>query len=112
MWVKVKSTGDMIEINLDKDRPATFDSKESEIQWEKATAKNALKFKNKVESGEFIPAEIIKKIEQKVNRTPEEEEILIKQKQMATKMEKVITNLNFTYCRFQNISFTFLRYVG
>merc|ERR1711997_1372855 len=65
MWVQVKATGDMLEINMDKDRPVKFDSKDAEIQWEKATAKNALKFKQSVESGEFIPEEIKKKIEAK-----------------------------------------------
>ena len=48
MYVQVKATGDVIEINMDKDRPTVFTSRESEIQWEKQTAKNALKFKEKV----------------------------------------------------------------
>ena len=51
MWVCVKGTGDLIEINLEKDRPITFDSKESEIQWERASAINALKLKEKIDSG-------------------------------------------------------------
>jgi len=89
MWVHVKPTGDMLEINLDKDRPANFDSKEAEIQWEKATAKNALKFKQTVESGEFIPEEIRKKLEEKAVRTPKEEEILKKEKVLACRKEKV-----------------------
>jgi len=89
MWVHVKPTGDMLEINLDKDRPVKFDSKEAEIQWEKATAKNALKFKQTVESGEFIPEEIRKKLEQKTHRTPKEEEILKKEKVLACRKEKV-----------------------
>ncbi|XP_059093982.1 PC4 and SFRS1-interacting protein-like [Tigriopus californicus] len=89
MWVQVKATGDMIEINLDKDRPVTFESKEAEIQWEKVTAKNALKFKDKVESGQFIPDEIRKKLEQKLNRTPEEEEILRKERELSNKKEKI-----------------------
>lgn len=89
MWVQVKATGDMIEINLDKDRPVSFESKEAEIQWEKVTAKNALKFKDKVESGQFIPDEIRKKLEQKLNRTPEEEEILRKERELSNKKEKV-----------------------
>lgn len=89
MWVQVKGTGDMIEINLDKDRPSKFDSKEAEVQWERATAKNALKFKEKVESGLFVPDEIRRKLEQKVNRTPQEEEILLKDKQLSNRKEKV-----------------------
>ncbi len=66
-----------------------FDSKDSEIQWERATAKNALKFKEKVESGEFIPDEVRRKIEEKTQRTPEEEEILRKEKESAARKEKV-----------------------
>lgn len=31
MWVQVKATGDMLEINLDKDRPVKFDSKDAEV---------------------------------------------------------------------------------
>jgi len=89
MWVQVKATGDMLEINLDKDRPVKFDSKDAEVQWERATANNALKFKESVESGQFIPEEIRKKLEQKVNRTPQEEEILQKEKQMQSRKEKV-----------------------
>lgn len=89
MWVQVKATGDMLEINLDKDRPVKFDSKDAEVQWERATANNALKFKESVESGQFIPEEIRKKLEQKINRTPQEEEILQKEKQMQSRKEKV-----------------------
>merc|ERR1712156_795873 len=59
------------------------------VQWERATANNALKFKESVESGQFIPEEIRKKLEQKVNRTPQEEEILQKEKQMQSRKEKV-----------------------
>ena len=60
-----------------------------QVQWERATANNALKFKESVESGQFIPEEIRKKLEQKVNRTPQEEEILQKEKQMQSRKEKV-----------------------
>ena len=81
--------GDMLEINLDHDRPATFDSKEAEVQWERATAKNALKFKEKVESGVFIPEEILKKLNDKVERTEQEEEILKKEKKLSIMNEKV-----------------------
>ena len=59
------------------------------MQWERATARNALKFKESVESGQFIPEEIRRKLEQKDNRTPQEEEILLKEKQMASRKEKV-----------------------
>ena len=72
-------------------RPVKFDSKDAEIQWDKATAKNALKFKQSVESGEFIPEEIKKKIEAKSVRTEKEEELLRKEKVQAGRKEKVST---------------------
>ena len=59
------------------------------MQWERATARNALKFKEKVESGEFIPEEVRKKLEQKTERTKEEEDIIKRGKQIANRQEKV-----------------------
>eukprot|EP00096_Caligus_rogercresseyi_P006548 TRINITY_DN2306_c0_g1_i1.p1 TRINITY_DN2306_c0_g1~~TRINITY_DN2306_c0_g1_i1.p1 ORF type:complete len:729 (+),score=300.56 TRINITY_DN2306_c0_g1_i1:291-2477(+) len=89
MWVEVKSTGDMIEINLDQDKPSAFESKEAELQWEKTTARNALKFKERVESGDFIPDEVRIKLQEKLNRTEEEERILKKAKLNSLKMERI-----------------------
>ena len=54
MWVQVKATGDVVEINLDKDRPISFESKDAELQWDRATAKNALKLKEKVRYLELL----------------------------------------------------------
>jgi len=48
-----------------------------------------LKFKESVESGHFIPEEIRKKLEEKIDRTPQEEEILQKEKQLQSRKEKV-----------------------
>jgi len=68
-----------------------FDSRQEEIQWERLSAKNALKFKEMVESGLFIPDELRRKIEEKVDRSPAEEELLKKAKKAAVKREKVWT---------------------
>lgn len=78
----------MIEIDMDKDRPVKFDSKDAEVQWERATANNALKFKETVESGQFLPPEIRQKLEEKIYRTPQEEEILQKEKLLQSRKEK------------------------
>jgi hypothetical protein len=51
MWVCIKATGELIEINLNKNRPISFDSKDAEIQWDRASAVNALLFRDRVESG-------------------------------------------------------------
>ena len=77
MFFKVKNTDDLIEINLDKDRPESFESNEAKLEWEMASARKALKFKKRVESGEFIPPEIKKKLEEK-ERMSEEDKVIFK----------------------------------
>lgn len=89
MWVKVKSTSDLIEINLDKSKPENFESKEAEVEWQMRTARNAIKFKNKVESGEFIPKEIRERLEQKEALTPKEKEMLKKEEALQKRKEKL-----------------------
>jgi hypothetical protein len=39
IWVKVKDTDDLIEINLDKDRPESFASVQARAEWEMASAR-------------------------------------------------------------------------
>jgi hypothetical protein len=39
LWVKVKHTDDLIEINLDKDRPESFQSEQAKNEWEAASAR-------------------------------------------------------------------------
>jgi len=102
MWVQIKATSDAIEINMDKDRPVSFESKAHEVEWDRISAKNALRLKLLVETGQYIPPEILQKLEAKVNRTPEEEAILkhnieisnIKEKMRWMKMEKRIVDLD------------------
>lgn len=87
MWVEVMGTGDLVEIDVDKNKP-NFDSKEDEVKWEKQSASDALKFKKKVESGQHIPAEVLTRIRSKSEKTPQEEEILRKEKEMSNRIEK------------------------
>jgi len=102
MWVQIKATSDSIEINMDKDRPLSFESGADEVEWDRIAAKNALRLKKLVESGQYIPPEILQKLQSKVNRTPEEEAILkhnieisnIKEKMRWMKMEKRIVDLD------------------
>ena len=74
--------------------PFRFESKDSELQWERATARNALLFKEKVESGEYLPEAVMEKLEKKVNRTKEEEDLLRRRKEMDLRREKVNSNAN------------------
>jgi len=75
VWVKLKSSGDLVEINLDRDKPERWDNNEQKIQWELGTARNALLFKDKVEAGKYIPEEVWKMLEAKTELTEEETEI-------------------------------------
>ena len=102
MWVQVKATSDTIEINMDKSKPLSFESKESEIEWERETAKNALRFKSLVESNQYLPEEIRQKLEAKTNRTPQEEEILRSEKITANRREKA--SLILSSCTFWGLS--------
>merc|ERR1712098_402961 len=89
MWVKVKDTDDLIEINLDKDRPESFESNEAKIEWEMASARKALKFKKRVESGEFIPPEIKKKLEEKEKLSDEDKAVLDREKLLEKRKNKL-----------------------
>jgi len=89
MWVKVKNTDDLIEINLDKDRPESFESNEAKIEWEMASARKALKFKKRVESGEFIPPEIKKKLEEKEKLSSEDRAVLDREKLLEKRKNKL-----------------------
>jgi len=89
MWVKVKNTDDLIEINLDKDRPESFESNEAKLEWEMASARKALKFKKRVESGEFIPPEIKKKLEEKERMSEEDKLMVAKERQLERRKQKL-----------------------
>jgi len=89
MWVKVKNTDDLIEINLDKDRPESFESNEAKLEWEMASARKALKFKKRVESGEFIPPEIKKKLEEKERMSEEDRAVLARERQLERRKQKL-----------------------
>ena len=73
----MKNTDDLIEINLDKDRPESFESEEARLEWEMASARKALKFKKRVESGEFIRPEIKKKLEEATGVPVGEQKVML-----------------------------------
>jgi len=89
LWVKVKDTDDIIEISLDKDRPSSFESDEAKQEWERASAKKALKFKKRIESGELMPPEIKKRLEERAQLTPEEREQIDAERKTNKKKEKL-----------------------
>lgn len=89
LWVKVKDTDDLIEINLDKDKPESFQSEQARVEWEMASARKALKFKKRVESGDFIPPEILKKLEERSKKSPAELAALQKERKLEKSRQKL-----------------------
>lgn len=45
-------------IRLDVDRPKTFESEKARTQWDWSTARNAMKLKAQLESGEILPEQV------------------------------------------------------
>jgi len=89
VWVKLVASGDLVEINLDKDKPARWDNSQQKLMWEQATARNALKFKQQVEGGMFIPEEVRKKLEEKTVLSPEEEQVIKRAAILAKRKKKL-----------------------
>lgn len=89
VWVKLVASGDLVEINLDKDKPARWDNNQQKVMWEQATARNALKFKQQVEGGMFIPEEVRKKLEEKTVLSPEEEQVLKRAATLSKRKKKL-----------------------
>lgn len=89
VWVKLVSSGDLVEINLDKDKPARWENNQQKLLWELATARNALKFKQQVEGGMFIPEEVRKKLEEKTVLSAEEDQVLRRAATLAKRKKKL-----------------------
>jgi len=89
VWVKLKASGDLVEINLNRDKPDQWENNTQKIQWELGTARNALKFREMVQSGKFIPAEVLKKVEGQTDLTEEETEIYRKAAELDKRRRKI-----------------------
>ena len=89
VWVKLVASGDLVEINLDRDKPARWENGQQKLQWELATARNALKFKKQVESGLCVPEEVRKKLEEKTNLSKEEEAVLRQAAELIKRRKKL-----------------------
>ena len=76
VWVKVKATGELVKINVDQDKPSEWENTQQALEWDLATARNVVKLQKQVGSGVFLPVEVVRALEQKVQLSPEEEEVL------------------------------------
>ena len=76
VWVKVKATGELVKINVDQDMPSEWENSQQALEWDLATARNAVRLQKQVGSGVFLPEEVVRALEQKVLLSPEEEEVI------------------------------------
>jgi len=89
VWVKYKSSGKLVEIDLEKERPGKWSSSTQKIQWELATVRNVMKLKELVDGGKYIPEEVRKKLEGVVELSKEEMEISKKAASLVKKRNKI-----------------------
>jgi len=89
IWVKRRSTGDLIEIRLTMERPTEWQSEKQKLMWNLATARNACKLKELVELGQYIPKELIQELQEKAALTDEEKEDLRKVAEQSIRREKM-----------------------
>ena len=66
-----------------------WENGQQKLQWELATARNALKFKKQVESGLCVPEEERKKLEEKTNLSKEEEGVLRQAAELSKRRKKL-----------------------
>lgn len=73
IWARVKETGKLVELPLDKDRPLEFDSEEQKLVWEMNAAREALKLKQQIEDGSIDPESLARK----TNKSKESDKIYV-----------------------------------
>lgn len=82
-------SGHWVQIRMDDERPATFESEEARRLWDAATARNAERLKNQIELGEFLPETIRKQLEGKAELTEAQKKELRKESELARKRGKL-----------------------
>ncbi|XP_015178376.1 PREDICTED: PC4 and SFRS1-interacting protein [Polistes dominula] len=70
--------GEFVGIKLDVDRPKSFDSEKARAQWDWTTARNAMKLKAQLESGEILPEQVKESLDFNVHVPEDEKRILTK----------------------------------
>jgi len=78
LYVQVKGTDEMIEIDLDRNRPNFFSSKIEADKWEEKNLKEVLRFKKLVEEGKYVPEEVITRLQNKKSKTDDEVKLIEK----------------------------------
>ncbi|XP_015610277.1 PC4 and SFRS1-interacting protein isoform X2 [Cephus cinctus] len=70
--------GEYVGIKLDVNRPKTFESEKARTQWDWTTARNAMKLKSQLESGEILPEQVKDSLDFNVHVPEEEKRLLAK----------------------------------
>lgn len=80
--------GEHVGIKLDVNRPKSFESEKARAQWDWTTARNAMKLKAQLESGEILPEQVKDSLDFNVP-VPEDEKHLTKEGSVHRKTYKL-----------------------
>lgn len=81
--------GEYVGIKLDMDKPKSFESEKARAQWEWTTARNAMKLKAQLESGEILPEQVKDCLDFNVHVPDEEKRLLAKDGALHRKTNKL-----------------------
>ncbi|XP_076178485.1 JIL-1 anchoring and stabilizing protein isoform X3 [Ptiloglossa arizonensis] len=81
--------GEYVGIKLDMDKPKSFESEKARTQWEWSTARNAMKMKAQLESGEILPEQVKDCLDFNVHVPDEEKRLLAKDGALHRKTNKL-----------------------
>lgn len=70
--------GEYVGIKLDADRPKSFDNEKARTQWDWTTARNAMKLKAQLESGEILPEQVKESLDFNIHLPEDEKRLLAK----------------------------------
>ncbi|XP_076658594.1 JIL-1 anchoring and stabilizing protein isoform X2 [Halictus rubicundus] len=81
--------GEYVGIKLDMDKPKSFESEKARSQWDWSTARNAMKLKAQLESGEILPEQVKDCLDFNVHVPEEEKRVLAKDGALHRKTNKL-----------------------
>ncbi|XP_050482187.1 PC4 and SFRS1-interacting protein isoform X1 [Bombus huntii] len=81
--------GEYVGIKLDMDKPKSFESDKAQKQWDWSTARNAMKLKAQLESGEILPEQVKDCLDFNVHVPDEEKRLLAKDGALHRKTNKL-----------------------
>ncbi|XP_076280556.1 JIL-1 anchoring and stabilizing protein isoform X2 [Lasioglossum baleicum] len=81
--------GEYVGIKLDMDKPKSFESEKARSQWDWSTARNAMKLKAQLESGEVLPEMVKDCLDFNVHVPEEEKRVLAKDGALHRKTNKL-----------------------